>query len=349
MLSKISKRLLQNCLHSFAKASFFISLFACPPTFARNYILMAGSSTVYPFARTIAEEFGRNTKFKTPIVEAIGTGGGIKLFCLGVGEGFIDFANGSRKIEPSELENCYKNGVKNIVEIKIGYDGIVLASSTKSAVYNFSKEQIFLALAQKVPQNGKLVKNPYQKWSDIDPSLPNFNIAIYGPPSTSGTRDAFVELMMEEPCVNNFAFIARDSDLKKRQKNCHIIRSDGKFMEAGENDNLIIQKLKNDQNALGIFGFSFLEQNAGIIHGAKINNVSPTFVNIATNKYKVSRPLFIYFKKEHLQLVPGIKEFVDEIISQDTIGNEGYLIEKGLIPANRGEIEKMREKILSGW
>lgn len=334
-------------LSKIIKTSLLIFLLS-QPVLARDYIRMAGSSTVYPFARTIAEEFGRNTKFKTPIVEATGSGGGIKLFCLGVGEDFVDFANSSRPIEPSELAICNKNGVKDVVEIKIGYDGIVLANSSLAKSYNLTKEQIFLALAQVVPQGGKLIKNPYQKWSDIDKSLPGAYIAVYGPPPTSGTRDAFVELVMEEPCVNNPAFIAKDPDLKTRQRNCHIIRSDGKYMEAGENDNLIIQKLKNDRNALGIFGFSFLEQNAGIIHGAKINGVYPTFENIASNKYKVSRPLFIYFKKEHLPLVKGMQEFIGEIINEDAIGDEGYLIEKGLIPAHKGEIKKMRKEILSG-
>ncbi len=314
----------------------------------RNYIRMAGSSTVYPFARTIAEEFGRNTPFRTPIVEATGTGGGIKLFCLGIGEGFVDFANASRKIEPSERAICNQNGVKDIVEIKVGYDGIVLANSNQTKAYSLTKKQIFLALAQKVPQNGKLIANPYQKWSDIDKSLPNTHIAVYGPPPTSGTRDAFVELVMEEHCVNNSAFIAATSDKKARTKNCHIIRSDGKFIEAGENDNLIIQKLKNNHDALGIFGFSFLEQNAGIIHGSKIEGVYPTFANIASNKYTVSRPLFIYFKKEQLPFVSGIKEFIGEIVNEEAIGDEGYLIEKGLIPARKDEIKKMREEILGG-
>jgi phosphate transport system substrate-binding protein len=335
MLSKIIKT-----------AALFI-LF-CQPALARDYITMAGSSTVYPFARTIAEEFGRNTNFKTPIVEATGTGGGIKLFCLGVGEKFIDFANASRPMEPSELAICNQNNVKNIGEIRIGYDGIVLANSNQAKPYFLTKEQIFLALAEKIPAGNNLIKNPYQKWSDIDKSLPNKEIAIYGPPSTSGTRDAFVELIMEEPCVNNAAFVKAYSDAKARKKICHIIRSDGKFIEAGENDNLIIQKLKNNHDALGIFGFSFLEQNAGIIHGARINGVYPTFENIANNNYKVSRPLFIYFKKDNLTLIAGMKKFVDEIISEDAIGEDGYLIEKGLIPAHKNEAEKMRKEILGG-
>ena len=335
-------------LSKIVKASFLISLFVYQPAFARNYIRMAGSSTVYPFARTIAEEFGRNTEFKTPIVESIGTGGGIKLFCLGVGEDFVDFANASRRMELSELAICHKNGVNDIVEIKIGYDGIVLTNAVQTKAYDLTKEQIFLALADVIAQNGKLIKNPYQKWSDIDKSLPNKAIVVYGQPPTSGTRDAFVELVMEESCINNPAFIAKDPDLKTRQKNCHIIRSDGKFIEAGEDDNLIVQKLKNDHDALGIFGFSFLEQNAGIMHGSKINGVSPTFENIASKKYQISRPLFIYFKKENLSLVKGMKEFVGEIINEDAIGEEGYLIEKGLIPAHKDEIKKMREKILGG-
>lgn len=309
---------------------------------------MAGSSTVYPFVRTIAEEFGRGTKFKTPIVESTGTGGGIKLFCLGAGEDFVDFANASRKIKSSEVKICNKNGVKEIVEIKIGYDGIVLANANKSKTYNFTKQQIFLALADKISKNGKLIKNPYQNWSEIDKSLPNSPIAVYGPPPTSGTRDAFVELVMEEPCVNDPAFIARDPDHKKRAKNCHIIRSDGKFIEAGENDNLIIQKLKNDHQAFGIFGFSFLEQNSGIVNGSKIDGTTPTFENIASNEYHVSRPLFVYFKQEQIPFVTGMKEFIGEIISDNSIGEEGYLIEKGLIPAHEDDIEKMREKILDG-
>lgn len=309
---------------------------------------MAGSSTIYPFARTIAEEFGRNTPFKTPIVESIGTGGGIKLFCLGIGKNFIDFANTSRRMEKSELGICHKNGIKDIIEIKIGYDGIVLANSIQNKAYNLTKQQIFLALANKIPLNGKLVSNPYQKWSDIDKSLPNNYIAVYGPPPTSGTRDAFAELIMEESCVNDLVFIKTTPDLQTRKRNCHIIRSDGKFIEAGEDDNLIIQKLKNNHTALGIFGFSFLEQNAGIIHGAKINGVYPTFENIANNKYKVSRPLFIYFKKEHLKVAPGMREFINEITNPDSIGEDGYLIRKGLIPAPGADIKKMREEILGG-
>lgn len=319
---------------------------------SRNYITIVGSSTVYPFAATIAEEFGRNAKSKnpkarTPIVEAMGTGGGFKLFCSGVGAHYPDFSTASRKIEKSEIARCSENGVNDVGEIKIGYDGIVLADSHGGLQFNLTKEQIFLALAEKVPdeKGEKLVENHYQKWSDVDPSLPELAITIYGPPSTSGTRDAFVELVMEEPCMKIKAFENAYLDKKTRQKKCHIIRSDGKFIEAGENDNLIVQKLRNDVNALGIFGFSFLEENHEIIQPSLINDVKPSFDNIVSGVYPVSRPLFIYFKKEHINLIPQMREFISEIISPDTIGIDGYLLQKGLIPLTDLELKKVADEV----
>ena len=314
---------------------------------ARKHIQIVGSSTVYPFTAVIAETFGRDTEFKTPIVESTGTGGGFKLFCSGVGFNFPDFSNASRKIEPSEIKKCAESGAKETVEIKIGYDGIVLANSTSGQKFSLTKNQVFLALAQKVPSKngGSLIDNPYQKWSDIDASLPAIKIAVYGPPTTSGTRDAFVELVMEEVCVNMKEFSAAFPDGKIRKKKCHVIRSDGKFIEAGENDNLIVQKLKNDHNALGIFGFSFLEENHDTIQPAVINKVMPSFDNIVSGSYPVSRPLFIYFKKEHLNLIPGIKEFVTEIVSKNTIGKDGYLLQKGLIPLTDLELKKVRDEV----
>ncbi len=326
---------------------------------ARSHISIVGSSTVYPFAATIAEEFGRTAKlknsksqkFKTPIVESTGTGGGFKLFCSGIGYNYPDFSDASRRIEKSEIAKCNEHGIKGIVEIKIGYDGIVLANSVAGGKYSLTKKQVFLALAENVPQknndlkSGKLVKNYYQKWSDIDPKLPKVNIAIYGPPSTSGTRDAFVELVMEEACLDIKEFTEAFPDKKIRQKKCHVIRSDGKFIEAGENDNLIVQKLRNDKDALGIFGFSFLEENHELIQAAFIDETLPSFENIASSKYKVSRPLFIYFKKEHLDLIPGMREFVKEIISADTVGPDGYLLQKGLIPLTDLEIKKVGDEV----
>ncbi|MBM3579905.1 MAG: phosphate ABC transporter substrate-binding protein [Alphaproteobacteria bacterium] len=296
---------------------------------ARTHIHVVGSSTVYPFTSVIAETFGRDTEFRTPIIESTGTGGGFKLFCSGVGYEFPDFSNASRLVEPSEIAKCAEHGVKEIVEIKIGYDGIVLANSVAGKKFSLTKEQIFLAL-----RDG----SAYQKWSEIDPLLPNTKIIIYGPPTSSGTRDAFVELVMEEPCKKL---------TKLSKKKCGVIRSDGHFIEAGENDNLIVQKLKNDPDALGIFGFSFLEENHGTIKAADINHVVPSFDSIVSGRYKVSRPLFIYFKKEHLNLIPGMREFVQEIISKNTIGKDGYLLQKGLIPLTDLEIKKARDGVVS--
>jgi len=294
----------------------------------RKHLQVVGSSTVYPFTSVIAETFGRDTEFKTPIVESTGTGGGFKLFCSGIGYEFPDFSNASRRIEPSEIAKCAEHKIANIVEIKIGYDGIVLANAIKGQKFNLTKEQIFLALRE---------GSTYKKWNEIDPSLPNTKITIYGPPTTSGTRDAFVELVMEEPCKKL---------TKLPKKKCGVIRSDGHFIEAGENDNLIVQKLMHDQDALGIFGFSFLEENHSIIKAATINNVAPSFDSIVSGKYQVSRPLFIYFKKEHLNLVPGMKEFIQEVVSKNTIGIDGYLLQKGLIPLTNLESKKVRDEVI---
>ena len=307
----------------------------------RSHIQIVGSSTVYPFVSTIAETFGRETQFKTPIVEATGTGGGFKLFCSGIGYDFPDFVNASRKIKPSEKEKCAKNNI-NVGEIKIGYDGIVLANSVNGQKYNLTKSQIFLALSAKVPNaNGELVDNFYKNWQEIDKSLPKIKIAIYGPPSTSGTRDAFVELVMLDVCIKNPIFIKNYSDEKVLHKKCQIIRSDGAFIEAGENDNLIVQKLKNDKDALGIFGFSFIQENQNSIQPSLINDTTPTLENIVLGVYKISRPLYVYYKKEHLNLIDGMKEFIAEIVNKNTLGNEGYLLQTGLIPLSNQEIEKI--------
>lgn len=324
------------------------SAFAFPFYFVnpeRKHIQIVGSSTVYPFTATIAEEFGRNTDFKTPIVEATGTGGGFKLFCSGSGFATPDFSNASRQIQESELKKCAENGATP-GEIKIGYDGIVLANSINGIKFNLTKKQIFLALASKIPnQNGELVDNFHVNWSDVDKKLPNEKIMVYGPPPTSGTRDAFVELIMEEPCATMAEFVKEFPDEKIRKKKCHIIRSDGVFIEAGENDNLIVQKLRSNYNALGIFGFSFLEENRSLLRAALISGIEASFDNIIFGKYPVSRPLFIYFKKEHLDLIPGMREFIKEIASADTIGKDGYLLQKGLIPLTDLELKKVEDEL----
>ncbi|WP_419903109.1 PstS family phosphate ABC transporter substrate-binding protein [Kiloniella sp.] len=309
---------------------------------ARDQIRIVGSSTVFPFSTTVAETFGKTTGFKTPVVESTGSGGGMKLFCAGVGVEHPDITNASRRIKASEYEKCTKNGV-SITEVKIGFDGIVLSNSKKSDRLTLTKKQIFLALAKQVPVDGKMVDNPYQKWSDIDKSLPNSKIEVLGPPPTSGTRDAFVELAMEGGAkkFENLKAL-RKADKKAFKVIAHTIREDGAYVEAGENDNLIIQKLEANPQALGIFGFSFLDQNADKIQGSIVEGAEPTFENIAAGDYGVSRSLYFYVKKEHVGSVPGIEEFVKAFTSEDAWGDEGYLADKGLIPLPAADREQTK-------
>ncbi len=302
---------------------------------ARDYISIVGSSTVYPFTTAVAEQFGKGNRFKTPKVESTGTGGGFKLFCAGVGVQHPDVSNASRAIKKSEIESCAKNGVTEIVEINIGFDGIVVASSKKTKPMPLTIKDLWLALAKEIPDpaTGKLVINNVKTWKDVNPTLPATKIEVLGPPPTSGTRDAFVELVMDVGC-EQFPTIQEleKVDKKKAKAACQTIREDGAFIEAGENDNLIVNKLVANPNALGIFGFSFLEENLDKIQGETINGVAPTFENIADGKYPVSRPLFIYVKKAHVGVIPGIKEFIAEFTSEKAVGDDGYLGKKGLIP-----------------
>ncbi|MBT4710931.1 MAG: phosphate ABC transporter substrate-binding protein [Alphaproteobacteria bacterium] len=308
--------------------------FLATPADARSQIRIVGSSTVFPFSTVVAEFFGRTTDFRTPVVESTGTGGGFKLFCAGVGEDRPDFVNASRAIKPSEIANCAANGVTDIVEIQIGYDGIVLANSAAAPVLEISLGQLWLALAKSVPDgSGGLMPNPNVRWSDIDPSLPNTEIQVMGPPPTSGTRDAFVELAMEGGCASFDWIVALKSSDKNRFKAiCHSIREDGAFVEAGENDVLIIRKLEANPDAFGIFGFSFLDQNFDVIQGSSIGGVQPNFDDIAAGLYPVSRPLFMYAKPAHADLIPGLAEFIREFTEERTWGPDGYLSDRGLIP-----------------
>ena len=301
----------------------------------RDYIYIVGSSTVYPFSTVVAERFGRGTEFKTPKVESTGSGGGLKLFCDGVGVDFPDITNSSRAIKQSEVETCAANGVTDIVEVKIGYDGIVIANAIGAESVNLSRADIFLALAKQVPGDGdgELIDNPYRTWADVNPSLPSVRIEVLGPPPTSGTRDAFVELAMEGGCrtvpwINEL----RSSDSDAYLSICHTIREDGAFVEAGENDNLIVQKLEANPNAFGIFGFSFLDQNTEKVKGAKVDGVAPTFDAIADGEYPVSRPLYFYAKKAHVDVIPGLRGFLREFSSERAWGEDGYLSDRGLIP-----------------
>ncbi|MFO0691337.1 MAG: PstS family phosphate ABC transporter substrate-binding protein [Myxococcota bacterium] len=311
---------------------------------ARDQIHIVGSSTVFPFSTAVAERFGRAGKFKTPVVESTGTGGGLKLFCSGVGDKTPDVANASRRIKPTEVDLCKANGVVQMVEVKIGFDGIVLASSKKAQQSKLTLQQIFLALAKQVPVGGKLVPNPYKTWSDVDKSLPAVKIEVLGPPPTSGTRDAFVEIAMEGGARTIPMLEAlRAKDEKAFQAVAHAIREDGAYVEAGENDNLIVQKLEANPQALGIFGFSFLDQNADKIQGALVGGVAPTFEAIADGKYAVSRSLYFYVKSAHVGKVPGLREFIREFTSEAASGDEGYLSDRGLIPLPAAERNAVRQ------
>jgi phosphate transport system substrate-binding protein len=318
------------------------------PAAARDQIRIVGSSTVYPFSTAVAEQFGRTQGFKTPVVESTGTGGGIKLFCGGVGDQTPDIANASRRMKDTELAACQASGVRDIVEVKIGYDGIVIASSIKAKPAALTKQQIFLALAKQVPVGGKLVANPNKRWSDIDKALPALVIEVLGPPPTSGTRDAFVELAMEGG-AKTFPMLA---DLKARDEDgfkavAHAIREDGAYVEAGENDNLIVQKLAANPNALGVFGYSFLEENTDKVRGSTIDGVAPTFDTIASGSYGISRPLFFYVKTAHVGRVAGLKEFIAAFLSDAAASEDGYLADKGLIPLEDAERAAVRKSALS--
>ena len=305
---------------------------------ARDYISIVGSSTVYPFATVVAEQFGKSTGGKTPKIESTGSGGGLKLFCAGVGVEHPDITNASRAIKSSEIKKCAENGVTEIVEVKIGYDGIVFANSKKAEQMNLTRTDIFLALAKQIPnpQNpSELIDNPNMTWKDVNPALPATKIEVLGPPPTSGTRDAFVELVMEHAAKSFDSIKALDkADFKKV---AHSVREDGAYIEAGENDNLIVQKLQANPSAFGIFGYSFLDQNADVIQGSIIGGEAPTFENIAEGKYPVSRPLFFYVKKAHVDVIPGMKGYLAEFTSDKAWGTDGYLADKGMIPMPEAE------------
>ena len=303
---------------------------------ARDQLYVVGSSTVYPFATVVAENFGQKTGMKVPKIESTGSGGGMKLFCKGLGTQHPDITNASRRVKKKEFKNCQKNGI-DFVEVKVGYDGIVIANSKKSPVMALTKKQIFLALGKDVPEGnkegGKLIPNPNKKWSDVDPSLPDIAIEVLGPPPTSGTRDAFQELAIEGGCKAFPELKAiKKQDKKKYKSICRAVREDGPFIEAGENDNLIVQKLVENPNAFGVFGFSFLLENADKIQGSTVNGAAPTMAAIADKSYGISRPLYFYVKSAHLDVIPGMREYVAEFTAPDTWGPGGYLEERGMIP-----------------
>ncbi len=310
---------------------------------ARDQIRIVGSSTVYPFTTAVAEQFGKAGGGKTPVVESTGTGGGMKLFCAGVGVTHPDLTNASRAMKKGEFEDCAKNGVKEIVEIKVGIDGLTIAQSKAGAAIKLSMAQIYLALAEQIPgADGKLVANPHKTWSDVDKSLPAVKIEVLGPPPTSGTRDSFHELFMEVGALAIPALAElKKTDAKAFDKAWKSIRKDGAYVEAGENDNVIVQKLEANKNAFGIFGYSFLEENLSKLKGVAIDGVEPDYDAISSGKYKGARPLFVYVKKQHVGVVPGIDKFVAEYTSAKAMSKDGYLARKGLVALPKAEADKI--------
>jgi phosphate transport system substrate-binding protein len=322
----------------------FVAMCLPPTAHAREQIRVVGSSTVFPFIAAVAEQFGREGEFRTPIVEATGTGGGFKTFCGGVGEEFPDISNASRPIKPSETELCRKHGIDTITELQIGYDGIVVANARGAADFLFTRAHLFLAMARDVPQNGKLVQNPYKNWREIDKNLPDLPIVIYGSPPTSGTRDAFVEMVMHEACKQFPEYAAAYPNAEDRKHHCSYMREDGVLIEAGENGNLIIQKLLHNEAALGIFGYSYLEQNEALVKANPIEGALPNFTTITSGQYRLARSLFVYVKLAHATLIPGLKEFITRITSDAATGSDGYLVMRGLLPLSPADHAMMKKR-----
>ena len=319
---------------------------------ARDQIKIVGSSTVYPFSSSVAEEFGATTKFPTPVVESTGTGGGMKLFCSGIDINTPDIANASRQMKASEFKMCQENGVTDITEALIGFDGIAIAQSSKVKSFNITKKQLALAVAAEVPsKDGKsLIANPYKKWSDIDASLPNREITVYGPPKSSGTRDSFEELVLQDVFKKVSAYTdlyKKDEKANKKYKAYSVIRTDGAYVESGENDNLIVQRLTRNEAAIGIFGYSFLAENRDKVMGLSIDNTLPTVETIANGSYPVARSMYFYIKNQHLKSVPSLKEYTKLFMSEKMIGEDGILSELGLIPLADDLRTKARDKVLN--
>ncbi len=299
----------------------------------------AGSSTVFPFASRAAENFARKTGRPAPRVESLGTGGGIKAFCDGVGEGTPDIALASRPMKPGEWDDCREAGV-TVAEVRIGSDGVVVATDRQGADYRLSLEQLYRALAAETPgPDGRFIPNPNATWREVDPALPPVRIQVYGPPPTSGTRDAFVELGMEAGAKKIPALAAlKEQDEDAFKARAHTLREDGGWVDAGENDNALLQTLTRTPGSLGVFGFSFLGQNRDRVKAATVNGVAPSTETIADGSYPLARTLYLYVKKQHLQRTPAIRAYLAEFLSDAASGKGGYLADQGMIPLPADEL-----------
>ncbi len=316
---------------------------------ARDQISIVGSSTVFPYTQAVAEQFANDTGRPSPVVESTGTGGGMQIFCEGIGESHPDLTGASRAMKASEWDRCEENGVTDVTEALIGFDGLSLAVSRDNDFdWDLTLGEVYLALGAEVPVDGEWVENPYQTWSEIDSRLPDTDILVLGPPPTSGTRDAFVELAMHAGCEELDYVADGDFDGDWVDENCSRMRTDGPFVEAGENDNLIVQRLNSDSDALGIFGYSFLFENEDTLKGVKLDGVAPNFDTIADKSYPVSRPLYFYVKNDHRGVIPGLNEFVEEYMSEDALAPGGYLSERGLVPLVDDRRAELQERVLDG-
>lgn len=330
-------------------ACYIIFIFLLSPASAagaKERIRIAGSSTVFPFVAVAAEEYSRATGRPSPVIESTGTGGGFNLFCSSDSTNAPIINNASRNIKHSEQEKCQNNGITAITEFKIGYDGLAVANNADAPAFSLTSRQLYKATAKYIINNGKIIENPFKRWSDIDSSLPDTPISVYGPPSTSGTRDAFTELVSLPECMASTGIETAFPDKAERKKKCKLMREDGGFIDSTENDNLIIQKLRANPSALGIFGFSFLEQNSYAIRGANINGVEPTYDNIASGRYPLIRPLYVYANAARVNGIPGAKSFLTELLSENALGEDGYLTFKGLIPLSKSERDENLKSLL---
>jgi phosphate transport system substrate-binding protein len=318
---------------------------AVPAHAARDYVWAAGSSTVFPFATRTAENFAKKSGKKAPKVESLGTGGGIKLFCSGAGEGFPDIANASRPMKKAEFDACASKGIKDIIQIRIGFDGIVIATDKDGADYNFKTENLYMGLSKTVLKGGQFVANPNKNWDDVAGGLPGNRIQVYGPPPTSGTRDAFVELAIEAGARKYPTLDAIRSDNEKKFKSLvDPLRNDG-WIDAGENDNAIVGTLTKTPGSLGVFGWSYLEENMDKIKGATVNGVKPSAQTISDGSYPLSRTLFIYVKKANIGVTPGLEDFLKEFTSDAATGRGGYLQGRGLIPLPPGQHQAQKDVV----
>lgn len=317
----------------------------------RQHITIVGSSTVYPIISTVAEHFARSTKHHSPVVESTGTGGGFKLFCAGLGLKTPDIAMASRRMRATEQESCRAQGVDDVAELKIGYDGIAVANAKDAPLFDLSIADLYRALAREVPDPGgaqRLVTNPYRSWNAVNPKLPELPIRVFGPPPTSGTRDLLAERVMQKACGQvGFMASLRRTDEAEFRRLCHALREDGAYIDAGENDARLVRRLIDDVGALGILGYNFLDQNLDRLQAASVDGARPGVESVRTGGYALSRPLFLYVKLAHVGVVPGLMEFFRHLTADNAWGEEGYLVDKGLVPMAADEREKWRRRFSS--